>query len=104
LRTVANWSAVGRSAAGSSGNGALKTTGCTVGNAAVTDAMQVTPAAAAPIAAIAATPVARDFTVTKVLSIRLSQQDVNAVASVPHFEFPHESEIAGSVEVSAAPP
>src|ERR1700746_322463 len=66
--------------------------------------MQVTPAAAAPIAATAATPVARDFTVTDVLSIRQVQHDVNADASVPHFEFPHELEIAGSVEVSAAPP
>src|ERR1700751_4728351 len=66
--------------------------------------MQVTPAAAAPIAATAATPVARDFTVTDVLSIRQVQHDVNADASVPHFEFPHDLEIAGSVDVSAAPP
>src|SRR5271168_4195830 len=66
--------------------------------------MQVTPAAAAPIAATAATPVARDFTVTDVLSIMQVQHDVNADASVPHFEFPHELEIAGSVVVSAAPP
>src|ERR1700748_3164196 len=66
--------------------------------------MQVTPAAAAPIAATAATPLARDFTVTDVLSIRQVRHDVNADASVPHFEFPHELEIAGSVDVSAAPP
>src|ERR1700755_2273811 len=66
--------------------------------------MQVTPAAAAPIAATAATPVARDFTVTDVLSISQVQHDVNADASVPHSEFPHELEIAGSVDVFAAPP
>src|SRR5271170_1007340 len=66
--------------------------------------MQVTPAAAAPIAASAATPVARDFTVTEVLSVIPTRHDVNADASVPHFEIPHESEIAGSVVVSAAPP
>src|SRR6201996_7189940 len=65
--------------------------------------MHVTPAAAAPIVATAATPVARNFRVTDVLSIRQVQHDVNADASVPHFEFPHELEIAGSVDVSAAP-
>src|SRR5690349_3369708 len=54
------------------------------------------------MAAIAAMPVARVFTVTKVLSVKPTKQDVNAVASVPHFEFPHETEIAGSVEVSTA--
>src|SRR6201987_1370399 len=66
--------------------------------------MHVTPAAAAPIAATAATPVARNFKVTDVLSIRQVQHDVNADASVPAFEFPHELEIAGRVEASATPP
>jgi hypothetical protein len=56
------------------------------------------------MAATAATPVARVFTVTKVLSVKPTKHDVNAVACVPHFEFPHELEIAGSVEVSTAPP
>jgi hypothetical protein len=56
------------------------------------------------MAASAAMPVARVFTVTKVLSVKPTKQDVNAVACVPHFEFPHELEIAGSVDVSTAPP
>jgi hypothetical protein len=56
------------------------------------------------MAANAAMPVARDFTVTKVLSVKPTKHDVNADASVPHFDFPHETEIAGSVEVSTAPP
>src|ERR1700759_2804790 len=64
--------------------------------------MHVTPAAAAPTAANAAMPVARVFTVTKVLSVKPTKQDVNAVACVPHFEFPHETEIAGSVDLSTA--
>jgi hypothetical protein len=108
LRTVASWPTVGRStptgAIGSNGKGAPNTTGVTSGETGVTDAIQVTPAAAAPIAAMAATPVARVFTVTKVLSVKPTKQDVNAVASVPHFEFPHETEIAGSVDASTAPP
>jgi hypothetical protein len=49
-------------------------------------------------------PVARDFTVTEVLSVKLAKHDVNADASVPHFEFPHETEIAGSVVLSTAAP
>ena len=55
------------------------------------------------MAATAAMPVARVFTVTEVLSVKPTKQEVNAVASVPNFEFPHETEIAGSVEVSTAP-
>jgi hypothetical protein len=49
-------------------------------------------------------PVARDFRVTEILSVKPTKHDVNSDASVPHFEFPHETEIAGSVEVSTAAP
>ncbi|GFG69777.1 hypothetical protein MSEN_14970 [Mycolicibacter senuensis] len=52
-------------AGGSSGRGAPQTVNCTWGE---TVATEVTPAAAAPTNVAAAIPVARYFTVTKILS------------------------------------
>src|SRR5271168_25314 len=80
LSRPVNWSAVGTLAPGGvscgwgylplAGDGAPTATGCTWGIAGVTDAIEVTPAAAAPMAAAAATPVAMDFTV--VFTVRSS--------------------------------
>src|SRR5579875_1439315 len=69
LSTVVSWPAVGRLPAGSSGNGALNTTGRTGAAAGPREPMEVTPAAAPPMAATAAAPRARVFQLTAVLSI-----------------------------------
>ncbi|CNU99318.1 Uncharacterised protein [Mycobacterium tuberculosis] len=72
LSRLVNWAAVGTSGAdaGSNGSGAPKTTGCiwyTTGPPAM---IEVTPAAAAPIAAAAVRPAAIDFTIFMVVFFR----------------------------------
>jgi hypothetical protein len=66
VRTAVSWSAVG---VASSGSGTPNTTGAIAGEAVGTGATEVTPTAAAPTIAAAATPMVRVFRLTSVLSI-----------------------------------
>src|SRR5277367_3058155 len=79
LHRLDNWSGLGRGGApggggggGSCANGTLNAAGCTSKPGVAPKATDVRPAAAAPIAATAATPVASNFTVMAVPSIRTS--------------------------------